>query len=165
MQMIIQFILGNLNIWTPIVAIILGLMSAGDQTTGKRHDCANILRWFCLLTIGLMGIEGFIMHAFFGEYTAKLIGWADSPFQYEVAVANLSFGVLGVMAFWKKEFGFYLATGIGFAIWFFGDGIGHIYQLYTQHNLAAYNSGSTLYTDLLLPLMVIGLLICSRCRK
>jgi len=45
-------------------------------------------------------------------------------------------------------------------------GWGHIYQLAYLADKAAYNAGSTLYTDLLLPVMVLVLLGCvARCCK
>lgn len=148
METSIRFLIGNPNIWAPLLAIILGFL------TTKNHRVAeNILHWFLLLVVGLIGIEGFIAHAFFAEQTAKLIGWGNNPFQYEVAIANLSFGILGIIAFIKKNYDFSLATVIGFSVWFFGDGIGHIYQYAVLGNAAPYNAGSTLYTDLLLPLM------------
>lgn len=165
MEIIIRFLLGNLNIWTPVVAIVLGLIPQHGKPLTRAHFCATTLRWFLLLTVGLIGIEGFIFHAFLGQQTAAMIGWQDSPFQYEVAVANLSFGVLGIIAFIKNDYNFNLATVIGFAVWFFGDGVGHIYQLLQLKDMAPYNAGSTLYTDLLLPIMGLLLVAGARQRK
>jgi len=157
----IRFILAYPNVWTPFLAIIIGVITAFMYSQSVAE---NILRWFMLLTVGLLGIEGFIMHAFFGDYTAKLIGWTDSPFQFEVAIANLSFGVLGILAFVKRHFEFYLATGIGFAIWLFGDGIGHVYQMVVAHNFAPYNAGTIVFTDLLLPVFTLLLLAFAKRR-
>ncbi|MHB9111813.1 MAG: DUF6790 family protein [Thermoleophilia bacterium] len=39
----------------------------------------------------LGGVWSFMGHAFFAEETAGLIGWpAGNPFQFEIAVTNLS---------------------------------------------------------------------------
>lgn len=103
--------------------------------------------------LGLYGILGFVEHLFFSEAVAALIGWPDSPFQYEVAYANLVFGVLGVWAFISFDRRFVLACLVGFTVWFGCDGLGHVYSLVAQGDRAPYNAGSTLYTDLLLPLM------------
>jgi len=124
MNTLIAFVLGNINIWSPILALVIGLSSAQARAGGCAGICTTTLRWFMLLTVGLMGVQAFIMHSVFAGYTAHAIGWKTSPFQYEVAIANLSFGVLGVIAFFKKSYAFRLATGIGFSVWLFGDGVG-----------------------------------------
>ena len=42
------------------------------------------------------------MHAFFGRLSASFIGWADSPFQFEVATASLGFAVVGFLAAFRS---------------------------------------------------------------
>lgn len=159
---ILRFIIGNSNIWAPILVLIIGFLDPAARVGGCPAISKLMLRWFMLLVIGVVSLIGFVFHIFFAETTAHMIGWANSPFQYEVGIANLAFGVLGVLAFIINHYKFSLATGIGFAIWFFGDGVGHIYQLAYLGNTAAYNAGSTLYTDILLPIMVVLLLIFAR---
>ncbi|MGE3920368.1 MAG: DUF6790 family protein [Gammaproteobacteria bacterium] len=161
-EKIIHFILGNMNIWTPILAIIIGFLNALTGKYSEKKFCGTTLSWFLLLVIGLMGLEGFIMHVFYGDFTAQSIGWQNSPFQYEVGVANLSFGVLGILAFFIKKHYFRLATIIGFSIWFIFDGIGHVYQLLIAHDTAPYNAGTTLYTDFILPIIGMILIACSK---
>lgn len=153
---IIRFILGDINIWAPCLAAGLGLWSARKNLEFTTW-CQATLPWYVFWVIGIYGIHGFIFHAFFGQFVAQTIGWANSPFQYEVAVANGAFGVLGIMAFFRQQAPFYLATLTGFAVWFMGDGIGHVYQLVAHHNIAPNNSGTLLYTDFLLP--IIGLIL------
>lgn len=162
MEFAIRLLLGHPDVWTPIAAIIIGLFMGLIR---RKPIFETILAWFCLLVIGLMGIYGFVMHTFFAEFTAQQIGWQNNPFQYEVAIANLSFGLLGLIAFWKNNYGFRLATGIGFAIWFFGDGVGHIYQAFVVGNYAPYNVGTVLYSDLALPIITLILLYLARSRS
>lgn len=154
----IKFILMTVNLWSPLLAFICGAISAAVH---KSRYSESILAWFCLLAIGGMGIYGFIFHIFFDNLSAQLIGWPNSPFQYEVGVANLVFGVLGICAFWGS-YPFRLATGLGFAIWFFGDGIVHVSELIQRQNMAPFNSGSVLYTDLALPIICLILLYIAR---
>ena len=41
-----------------------------------------------------------IAHTFFADQTARQIGWATgSPFQFEVAMANLGIGVCGLLCY------------------------------------------------------------------
>ena len=159
MDTIIAFLLGNFNIWTPILAILIGVLSFGLYKRGGAAICSRILTAYLFLAIGLMGVENFIIHAFYGNFAAASIGWQPSPFQYEVAIANLAVGLMGVIAAFTKNLGYRAATVTGFAVWFLGDAAGHIYQLIAKHDHAAYNAGTTLYSDIYLPVIAIILLI------
>ena len=76
----------------------------------------TILFYILFINVGLSGLLAFYGHAFMADKVAATIGWAPgSPFQFEVAVANLAFGVLGVLCIRFRD-GFWLATGIGYAI-------------------------------------------------
>jgi hypothetical protein len=58
-----------------------------------------IFSYFILFSIALSYLYNFVLHVFFGEMTARFIGWADSPFEREVGFANLGFAVVGFLAF------------------------------------------------------------------
>ena len=159
MDTIIAFLLGNFNIWTPILAILIGLLSFRLYKQGSAAVCSRTLTAFLFLTVGLMGVENFIIHVFYGNFAAASIGWKPSPFQYEVAIANLAVGVVGMIAAFTKNLGFRAATIFAFAVWFLGDAAGHVYQLIAKHDHAAYNAGTTLYSDIYLPVIGIILLL------
>ncbi|MCQ8904725.1 MAG: hypothetical protein NQU45_03285 [Methanothermobacter sp.] len=54
------------------------------------------------------------------DIIATYIEWpTGSPFQLEVAFANLSFGVLGLLS-WKFRGEFWMATIIGFSVFYLG---------------------------------------------
>ncbi len=74
--------------------------------------------------LGINGLWGFIYHFFFGEL-AELIGWPNSPFQYEVAYANLTIAILGFSSWWLKRRDYLLAAMVAYISWFFADGLGH----------------------------------------
>lgn len=114
----------------------------------------NLLRWVCLLAIGVNGLYNFAMHGFFGAMTAAVIGWPNSPFQWEVAVANLGFGLLGLLSF-KASFDFRKATIIANTGWLWGDAAGHIYQMVVHDNFTAGNAGSWFWLDVFIPLVLI----------
>ncbi len=102
---------------------------------------------------------GFIAHTIFADKTAAYIGWpAGNPFQYEVAVANLSYGILGILCIWLKD-KFWIATFIGFSVLYFGAAYGHIVQILTHHNYSPGNAGSPLIYDIAAPLIGFALLI------
>jgi hypothetical protein len=141
MDEIIRFVLGGINLWAPAVTLVCGTVAAvragaaGAGTVRRGPGCAGIarrlwcdstLRWFCFWVLGIYGVHGFVIHFFFSDFTAKLIGWPNSPFQFEVAYANLVFGVVGLVAFFRPRRDFTLAAVLGFLVWFGCDGIGHV---------------------------------------
>lgn len=121
----------------------------------KQLEFAEIAyRWIALLPLGFTGIYTFIMHVFYPGFSAAIIGWANSPFQYEVGMADLSLGVLGILSF-KASYGFRLATVISAVIFFWGDAVGHLYQMFVNHNFAPGNAGSWFALDLVVPFILL----------
>jgi NTP pyrophosphatase (non-canonical NTP hydrolase) len=179
MDAIIRFVLGDINLWSPVVTVICGTFAArrmraaarglstaaqgGQHAAGGpsvwRTWCTATLPWFSFWVMGIYGLHGFVMHLVFPDFTAKLIGWPNSPFQYEVAYANLVFGVVGLVAWFRPHREFMRAAVIGFLVWFGCDGIGHVWSLFAQGDTAEFNAGSILYTDLLLPIAGVVLFI------
>ena len=113
-----------------------------------------IFRWVALLAVGLTGIYTFVVHAFFPAISAANIGWAMSPFQYEVAIADLTVGILGIFAFHASR-GFRMATVIAATVWMWGDAYGHIHQMISNHNFAPGNAGSWFWMDVVIPIILI----------
>ena len=82
----------DFNIWTPILVIIIGLLSRKTFLQGGYAAVKEkMLTWFMFFPVGLMSLYTAIIHIFFGNFTAEAIGWLPSPFQYEVGIANLAF--------------------------------------------------------------------------
>lgn len=73
--------------------------------------------------------------------------------KFEVATANLVFGVMAVLAF-RANYGFRMANVISNVCWLWGDALGHIRQIITMHNFAIGNAGSWFWVDILLPLIL-----------
>jgi hypothetical protein len=117
----------------------------------------ELLAYFVLCSVGIGYLYNFIIHAFFGEMVAHFIGWADSPFQLEVAFASLGFSAVGFFAF-KNTIAVRFAAVLGPAMFLWGAAGGHIYQMFTASNFAPGNAGSVLYTDILLPVIGFTLL-------
>lgn len=118
--------------------------------------------WFLAASVGLGGVWAFMGHAFFAEETAKSIGWpAGNPFQFEVAVTNLSYGVLGLMCL-RYHGRFWLATVIGYSVFMWGAAYGHINEIVVNNNHEPGNAGFVLYADIITPLILFALLIAFR---
>jgi hypothetical protein len=110
----------------------------------------NALVWL----IGVNGIVAGSGHLFFPDPIAMSIGWTPSPFQWEVGLAGLGWGVLGVLC---SNYGseFWLATIIVASIFLLGAAVGHIRQMIVRHNFSPSNAGAILYTDIAIPVFVI----------
>jgi len=158
---IIQFILSDYSVWTLALALIIALVQTWRNATWSRWSEASLI-WIAFWVLGVGGVYGFIAHIAFGSFIAEQIGWPNSPFQNEVAYANLTIGILGFTSFWYRKREYLLAAMVAYMSWFFADGIGHIVSLVTADNMAPSNSGSILYTDLLTPILVFILLLISR---
>ena len=117
----------------------------------------RLLRYLFLFPLGLQGLWAFIGHVFFAEQAAASIGWANTPFQYEVGVANLGLGLAAIYAAFKG-FEARLAVAIVGACFLIGAGIIHIVDIVGQGNLAPGNAGPILVTDFLTPLAILVLL-------
>jgi hypothetical protein len=125
--------------------------------------CAEVLLLYLLVVFaGVGGVMGFLGHTFMAREIALKIGWQPSPFQFEVAVANLAFGVLGIMCIWQRR-GFWTAAGMGYAIFLLGCAYGHIRDMTLHGNLSPYNVGPVLwFNDLAVPLAILLLLLVRR---
>jgi hypothetical protein len=151
----VEFVLMNMSL--VMYALAAFFMAIHFALMGKRLSQYEIIfRWLALFGLGGAGLYGFIMHAFFPLKAAMSIGWVISPFQYEVAMADLAIGVLGVLSF-NARYGFRLATVIASVCYLWGDATGHLYQIVRYQDFAIGNAGSWLWMDILIPLL---LLVC-----
>lgn len=152
---VIGFTLSHLGMVLLVLALVIAwIINRSHDDKAVRAE--TYYRWLSLLPAGICGIYAFIMHAFFGDFSAAVIGWSNSPFQFEVAVANFAIGLPAIIAFRKHtSFGFRAASTLGVACWLWGDGLGHIYQMITAHNFAPGNAGSWFWLDVILPALLI----------
>ena len=101
-------------------------LSLSKQPRTKSRVVELLLLYLLAVNIGVGGILAWYGHTFMADEIARKIGWQPgSPFQFEVAVADLSWGVCGVLCIWLRQ-GFWTATGIGSAVFFVGCAFGHI---------------------------------------
>jgi lysylphosphatidylglycerol synthetase-like protein (DUF2156 family) len=156
---VITLVLSNFT----VTLFLLGLVTAGIgmlRTRRRRGRLAaqdvweKLLNHFLLLSVGVSYLYNFVMHSVFGDFTAEIIGWDQSPFQLEVAFASLGFAAVGFLAFPSRQgWMVKLAALLGPALFLWGAAAGHIYQIATTGNQAQGNAGSILYTDVLLPVV------------
>lgn len=110
--------------------------------------------------VWVVGVNAIIFgsgHLLMPDPIADSIGWPKgSPFQWEVGLANLLIGVLGVLSpSFDRDFA--LAVVIAFAIFYLGAAVGHVREMIREHNRAPGNAGFVFWFDVIAPLAVIAL--------
>jgi hypothetical protein len=152
LESFVRAVLSNFTVTCLVLALVAAALTIACAPAPRGRDVVReaLLRWYVVFCVGVGMLYNFVMHVFFGESTARFIGWADSPFQTEVGLASLGFAAVGFLAF-RGDAGMRLAAILGPACFLVGAGVGHLYQIATSHNLAPGNAGSVLYTDFLVP--------------
>jgi len=156
---IIAFVLGNFT----LTFLVLGLVASGLSLLGKPAPRSAqvvveaLFAWFLFFSIGVSYLYNFAVHVFFADFAARMIGWANSPFQYEVGFASLGFSAVGFLAF-RPDAGLRLAAVVGPALFLWGAAGGHIYQMVHAHDFAPGNAGVIFWTDIFLPIIGFALL-------
>jgi hypothetical protein len=139
------------------VALVLGFLEIG-QPFGSP-ELTPLLQWMLSLGLGLPSLWAALSHAAFSERVAASIGWAPSPFQKEIAGANLGIGlgavaatVLGPEAAWAMTI---MAAGF---LW--SAASVHIADMVRRQNFAINNAGPIFWWDIITPLtLFIALLV------
>ena len=137
--------------------VALAAMARAPRPLRREVVVEKLLAWHVFFAIGVSYLYNFVCHVFFGRFTAAYIGWADSPFQFEVGTASLGFALVGFLAAFRN-FDLRLAAVLGSAAFLLGAAAGHVYQMVTAHNFAPGNAGTIFYTDIAVPLVGFVLL-------
>jgi hypothetical protein len=150
----------------PILLWVAALAAAGiavwrgPRPIARDFVIDRLLRYLLVFPLGLLGLWAFVGHVFFPAQSAAAIGWADSPFQFEVGVANLGIGLASLYAAFKG-FEARLAASLTGAAFLMGAGIIHVTDIVTVGDLAPGNAGPILVTDFLTPIATLVLLYLS----
>jgi hypothetical protein len=136
------------------IALVVGLAIAAVRAAAGRPLFEELLRWTLVFGVGVNCVYSAFGHLLMPEYSARMIGWEDSPFQLEVGSADLAIGVAGLLAFWGN-YGFRLAVAIVAAIFFGIDAVGHVRQMVLENNFATGNAGSWFWLDLIAPVILL----------
>lgn len=154
MDSAIGFVLGNFTLTFFVIGLVFSAVSLARRPAPRTAPVVveALFKWFLFFSIGASYLYNAVMHTVFAEMAAGFIGWANSPFQYEVGFASLGFAAVGFLATWRS-FDMRLAAILGPALFLWGAAGGHIYQMITAHNFAPGNAGIIFWTDILLPIV------------
>jgi hypothetical protein len=153
-----------LQVFFALVALIAASIHVAispKRRSGTAAIVGTYLIYFLFIYVGLMGLFTAYFHVFEPGRASASIGWAPSPFEYEVGMADLTMGVLGVLCIvFRREF--WLATVIGNAVWFLGDAVGHVREMTLHNNHAENNAGIFLVFEFAVPILMLGLVLYHR---
>lgn len=128
---------------------------AQERTKGRLIEL--LLLYQIVFSLGITSIVAFFGLTFMDEYIAQITNWPPCPFEQQMANVNLGYGVLGILSIWYRG-KFWMATVIGFSVWILSDGIQHVYHAIFKGNLSDGNIGVPLYTDFIIPIVLLILL-------
>lgn len=147
----------------PLLFFILPLVFGffGLEQPFGAAEMPPTLQWMLSLGLGVPSLWAAMGHGLASEKVAASIGWAVSPFQKEVAGANLGIGlaaiaasVMGMGAAWAV---FFVAAGF---LW--SAAAVHVADMRARGNFAINNAGPILWWDVLTPAALLVLLLTGR---
>lgn len=149
----IRFVFTHLPVILTVIALAIAAVSRRPPNAAERF-----LAWLLLLPVGAEMLWAGGFHVFFPHTAASFIGWQVSPFQFEIGVADMAFGVVAVASFWRGlEF---KAAAVTYVVLFYlGVAIGHVHQAVAAGNFSPGNFGVllglTLVKMILLPVLLL----------
>ncbi|MCX5478516.1 hypothetical protein OSH08_05845 [Kaistia geumhonensis] len=160
---VIAFVLSNFTLSFLVLGLVVALVviARARRPRPPGFVVETLLACYCFFAVGVTFLYNFVMHCFFGAIAASFIGWADSPFQFEVGTASLGFSLVGFLAAFRG-FDMRLAAVLGTSAFLLGAAGGHVYQMVTAGNFAPGNAGIIFWTDILVPVIGFVLLTLSR---
>jgi hypothetical protein len=145
-------VIASLPIVCYAVALVLGFL--GINLPFASVELSPLIQWMLFLALGLLSLWSAFSHAIYTDRVAQSIGWAPSPFQYEIAGANLGIGLgaivaagLGVSAAWTM---FFVAASF---LW--SAAAVHVADMVRNKNFAINNAGPIFWWDILTPLTLL----------
>ncbi|GAA2018130.1 hypothetical protein GCM10009839_12780 [Catenulispora yoronensis] len=145
----------------PLFWILLAVAGAFVRTRRSPSQRAALQTWQRWWAVAALGCSSLWMTAAFligPDTMADAIGFTRSPFQFEIAFANLALAVMAFRAASRsatpRE---RLTIGIVAGMFLWGAAIGHVYQWFAHADHQPGNTGGVLATDILLPAVMIFL--------
>jgi len=139
-----------------LVAATVHLYVSRRPRTPRRALDLYLL-YTLVVGVGFGGLFGAMGHLMTPDRVAEQLGWATgSPFQTEVGLYDLAFGVLGLCCIWFRQQWWYAVT-VGWTVFAVGAGVNHLLLAGSSEG-GALNAGSVL-PDLIVPALLVVLLV------
>lgn len=155
---------GEVDHWRGVLPLLIGPIMIVAATlswaleNGTQGLATAILRNGLVYGVGVGGVVSALVHALRADRAGTQGG--EGPFQFEVAVAHLGLGVLGVACAWQGG-GFWAATIAMAAVFGFGSAVGHVREVIDRQSVAPHAARFVVLWEMLLPAGLIALAIAS----
>ncbi|WP_433656266.1 DUF6790 family protein [Nocardia sp. CA-128927] len=139
-------------IW-PLIAVV-GALVATRRSPSRQAALETWQRWWAVVALGFGSLWMTFTFLTVPEVMATAIGFDSTPFQFEIAFANLGLAVMGfraVSATARER----ITIGLGAGMFLWGALIGHVYQWFANGDHEPGNTGGVLVCDLLFPAVMI----------
>ncbi|MGI5506986.1 DUF6790 family protein [Lentzea sp. CA-135723] len=145
----------------PLLWLLIAVVGALVSTRHSPSPAARLetwQRWWAGAALG--GGSAWLVIAFLAvpDEMAATIGFARTPFEFEIAFANLALAVLAFRAAspsaTTRE---RVLVGLGAGMFLWGAVVGHVYQWFAAGNHQPGNTGGILIYDVLAPAVLIAL--------
>jgi len=141
----------------PLIWLLIAVVGAWIRTRHSPSRQAALetwQRWWAVSVVGCGSLWLVISFLAVPDVMATAIGFARTPFQFEIAFANLALAVMGfraVSATARER----VTIGLGAGMFLWGATIGHLYQWFANGDHAPGNTGGILAYDILMPAVMI----------
>ncbi|MFJ3895087.1 DUF6790 family protein [Streptomyces sp. NPDC090083] len=143
-------------IW--LLVAVLGASIRSRHSTSRRARLEIWQRWWAMCALGLGSLWMTISFVTIPDVMATAIGFERTPFEFEIAFANLGLAVMGFRAASPRATARERVTiGLGAGMFLWGAVIGHLYQWFASGDHEPGNTGGVLVYDVLIPAVMIAL--------
>lgn len=143
----------------PLTWLLIAVVGAWIRTRHSPSRQAALetwQRWWAVSVVGCGSLWLVISFLAVPDVMATAIGFDRTPFEFEIAFANLALAVMGfraVSATARER----VTIGLGAGMFLWGATIGHLYQWFANGDHAPGNTGGILVYDILMPAVMITL--------
>lgn len=142
-------------LFVPLVTVIGALIST-RHSPSPRAKLETWQRWWAIGALGCGSLWMTFTFLTIPDMMSTTIGFARTPFLFEIAFANLGLAIMGFRAA-SASARERITIGLGAGMFLWGAIIGHLYQWIANGDTAPGNVGGVLISDLLFPAVMIVL--------
>jgi hypothetical protein len=152
-----EAIVAFLYIFLPL---ILGGMHSLFAKEEKRKTMI-LLNYYIFIGVGIQGVVTGGLQMYQPHTVVSFVQWPYSPFLIELGMANVAFGLLGLVSTWLGK-SWKIAAGVGYGSFLLFTGVGHVVNI-VRKGATPGDAGAFLWSDLFVPVaLCILIVLCSR---
>ncbi|GAB3897331.1 DUF6790 family protein [Kibdelosporangium lantanae] len=141
----------------PLLWLLIAVIGAWIRTRHSPSRQAALetwQRWWAVSVVGCGSLWLVISFLALPDMMAETIGFNRTPFEFEIAFANLALAIMGFRAV-KATPRERITIGLAAGMFLWGAAIGHVYQWFANGDHAPGNTGGILIYDILMPAVMI----------